>query len=161
MRFAVDTSVALYTVGRHSPYREACRRLVALLTESVIHGEASLALVPEYVAVRERGHGDHAKALEEAARWTQLVAMHPVERADVDRALLLSASVTGLGLPRALHAAACLNRSIPALISTDVHLDAVTELQRVDPRDAEQLLVTAHTGRAAVTPAWRLGHARG
>ena len=141
VRFAIDASVALYALGGQSPYREACRRLVALMTESVVLGEASLALVQEFAEVRGRHTGDRAKALDEAARWMELLAVHPVEQADVQRALHLSSSVADLDYLGALHGATCLNRSIPLLVSTNGRLDAVAGVQRVDPRDAEAALL--------------------
>lgn len=146
MRFSIDTSVALYAVGGQSPYREACRRLVALLTEGIVAGEASLSIVQEYAEFRGRRTRDRAKALDEAACWMELLTVHPVAQADMQRALHLSSSVADLDCLGALHAATCLNRSIPLLVSTNGHLDAVPGLQRVDPRDAEAALLPLREG---------------
>lgn len=144
MRFALDTLVALYTVGGPSPYRDASRRLVARLADGDLVAEASAELVPEYVVARARRTGDWPGALEEGGRWLELLSAHPLESRDLERAARLAAKVRDLDGHAALHAATCLNRGIPVIVSPDGRLDAVDGLRRVDPRDAEAYLIPTH-----------------
>lgn len=141
MRFAIDTNVVAYAVGEVSPFKQGCVRLLELAGEGALLPEASVELLQEFLHIRSRRTGDRAGAAL-ATRWVaDLVRLHPLERSDALRATELFAHHAGLDALDAMHAATCLNRQIPVIVSADRAFDAVADLQRLDPREALAVLL--------------------
>ena len=134
-RFLIDSNVVLYAVGTEHRYREPCRHLVALADVGRLRPEASVELVQEVLWVRTRRLGDRAQALQDARDARALCVIHPVDPADLDRALELFEAHAALTPRDALHAATAINRGISQIVSADRHLDGITGLKRIDPVD--------------------------
>ncbi len=146
MRFVIDTNVGLYALGGESEHREPCRRLIALMTEGTLQGEASAEFLQEIAHVRFRRTGNRAAAAKTAEDFADLLLIHPVEVDDARRALDLFSTVEALDARDAVHAATCLNRDIPLIVSVDRGFAKVPGLRRVSPADAEEALVRGYSG---------------
>ena len=140
MRAAIDTSVAVYALGTDSPFRQSCIDLIERAGRGEVLLEASVELIHEFLHVRARRTGDRQAAADAARALGDVVRLHDVEEADTRRAVDLFARHDALDALDAVHAATCLNRGIPVLISADRDFDVVPELRRVDPRDASDVL---------------------
>lgn len=140
MRFLYDTAVFVYALGAAHPYREPCRRVVELARAGELNGEASIEMLQEFAHVRLRRTGEPRRAQQETRAVTALCSPHPVQRADLDRALELIVSVPTLDMRDAVHAASALNRGIPAILATDRAFEDVADLERIDPVDAPERL---------------------
>jgi predicted nucleic acid-binding protein len=101
-----------------------------------ISGEASIELVHEFAYVRSR-HVARAMAVNDARDIGATSRLHPVDRADIERALELWGVYRRLDMRDAIFAAQALNRDIDAILSTDSGFDDIPGLQRIDPADAE------------------------
>jgi len=53
----VDTTVLVYAVGAQHPYREACRALVAAVSQGVVQATTTVEVVQEFAHVRARRRG--------------------------------------------------------------------------------------------------------
>lgn len=132
----VDTNVFVYAIGTHESYRAACRPLVEAMGDGRLRGEIG-ALVLEEVGtyLRRRSVPQVPARVAHLARFVDVV--HPVERADVEHALVLASEHTTLSMSDALHAAIAHRRGIGVLLSADPDFDAITGIRRVDPLDDE------------------------
>lgn len=143
MRFAVDSNIGLYALGEESEHRESCRRLVHLMSEGTLRGEASAEFIQEIAHVRARRTGDRVSSARQARDFADLMLIHPVEVEDVRRALDLFETVPGLDARDAVHAATCLNRGIAVIVSVDRAFARVPGLRRVAPSEAETILLAS------------------
>lgn len=142
MRVAIDTSVPVYAVGSDSPFKDSCRQLIQLAGTGDVVLEASVEVIQEFLHVRARRTGDRLVAANAARALADVVRLHEVEEADTRRAIDLFARHSPLDALDAIHAATCLNRGISTLISADRAFDDLPDLRRVDPRDAQALLLS-------------------
>lgn len=138
-RFLFDTTVFLYAVGTEHPYRDPCRRIVALTSEGLLAGDASVELVHEFAHVRLRRTGAPAAALEDARAVADLCRLHDFERRDLELAMELVVRHGLADVRDGVFAATALNRGIDAIVSVDRDFDAVDGLDRIDPSDAERV----------------------
>lgn len=141
-RFFFDTAIFLYAVGDDHPYREPCRRLVSLAADGHLQGEASVEIIQEFVHVRWRRRGHRQQAVREAADISLLCSLHDLTEADLRRALRLFNQAKSLHMRDAIHAATALNRGVQLIVSPDDGFDEVPGLTRIDPADAEAVLMT-------------------
>lgn len=139
-RFLYDTSVFVYALGAEHPYREPCRRVVALAAEGALTGEASVELVQEIAYVRHRRLGDRDAAARDAAAAAGLCLLHPFTEDDLRLALNLFRQVDGLSPRQAVHAATALNRGVDAVLATDRAFERVAGIERIDPTHVDRLL---------------------
>ncbi|HUF31907.1 MAG TPA: type II toxin-antitoxin system VapC family toxin [Acidimicrobiales bacterium] len=140
-RFLYDTAVFVYALGTGHRYRAPCRRLVRLAGDGLLVGDASVELVQELAHVRSRRGGDRRQAMADAHAAADLCRLHAVEVADVRLALSLVAADDRLDVRDGIHAATALNRGIDTIVSPDRAFDAVVGLERIDPADAESVLL--------------------
>lgn len=140
-RFLFDTAVFVYARGRDHPYREPCRRLVVAARDGLISGEASIELVQEYAHLLRRRGMDGPAVREEARAVAALCVLHAFGTSELRIALNLVASVAGLGVRDAVHAATAFHLGIPMIVSPDRSFDGVAGLQRVTPEEAVRRLV--------------------
>lgn len=149
MRALLDTNVFVYAVGDESPYREPCRRIMALLASGELKGEVSADLVQEFMHIRHRRTGDRAAAAAEARDIAMSVVLRDVTATELMRALTLFERNGRLSARDAVFAAVALNRGVSTVISADRGFDGVGGLRRVDPCDEEA--VASLCAPAAVT----------
>lgn len=142
-RFLFDTAVFLYARGREHEYRESCRALLMLSEDGSLAGEASVELVQEFAHVLRRRGLDGGSVREQAGAVAALCLLHDFGEPELRLALNLVASAPELGMRDAVHAATALRRGIRLIVSPDTAFDAVTGLERVDPRDAVTRLRSA------------------
>lgn len=134
--FLYDTAVFVHAVGGEHPYREPCRAILGRARTGELRGDASIALVQEFVHQRARRTGDRAEAVRRARLIPALCRLHDVERRSLARALELFARHPALTARDASFAALALDRGIPAILSPDRAFDGIDGLTRVDPLDA-------------------------
>lgn len=136
-RFLFDTSVFVYALGREHPYRDPCRAIMRKGERGLIAGEASIELIHEFVHVRARRGVARATAVGDARDIGSTSRLHPVDRADIERALQLWCEHQRLDMRDAIFAAQALNRGIDAILSADRGFDGIHGLERIDPADVE------------------------
>jgi predicted nucleic acid-binding protein len=148
VKIAFDTNVAIYARSDDtgSPFRASCRRLLELAAQGAFQAEASVEFVQEFVHVRTRLLGDRLAAAAEAVDLARAFTLHPVEMVDVLRALDLFTAVPGLDALDAVHAATALRHGAEAIVTADRAFDRVPGLRRVDPREAEAVLLSEPEG---------------
>jgi hypothetical protein len=134
-RFLFDTGVFLYAVGSEHPYRQPCQAILRELQAGHLAGEVSIELIHEFAYVRAR-RDSRAIAAHLAGRIERSCPLHPVDLADVERALGLWCEHERLDMRDALFAAQALNRNIDAILSADRGYDDISGLERIDPTDA-------------------------
>jgi hypothetical protein len=103
--------------------------------------EASVELVREFAHLLRRRGADGGVVREEALAAAGLCRLHDFGQAELRLALNLVASVPGLGMRDAVHAATALRRDIRFVVSSDQAFDKVPGLERVDPAGAVQRLL--------------------
>jgi predicted nucleic acid-binding protein len=136
-RFLFDTSVFVYALGSEHPYRDPCRAIMSKGEQGLIAGEASIELIHEFAYVRARRGVARATAADDARDIGGTSRLHPVDRADIERALELWCEHERLDMRDAIFAAQALNRGIDAILSPDRGFDGIPGLERIDPADAE------------------------
>jgi uncharacterized protein len=134
-RFLFDTSVFIYALGAEHFYRDPCRAILDDAGRGQLIGEASVELIHEFAYVRLRQTANRLAAAESARLIADACTLHPVEPADVDRALELWCEHECLDVRDAIFVAQALNRDIDAILSADRDLDGIPGLQRIDPAD--------------------------
>lgn len=110
-------------------------RVLGLIAEGALVGEASVDLVHEVVFVRARQLQDRRQAVALGREITEACILHDVERRDLLGALELFGAHPRLDFRDAVYAATAINRGIERIISTDRDFDDVSQLQRIDPAD--------------------------
>lgn len=135
-RFLFDTPVFVYALGGEHPYRAPCRAIMSKGEQGLIAGEASIELIHEFAYVRARRGIARAIAANDALDIGATSRLHPVDRADIERALNLWGEHERLDMRDAIFAAQALNRDIDAILSTDRGFDGIPGLQRIDPANA-------------------------
>lgn len=135
-RFFFDTTVFVYALGGEHPYRKPCRAIMSKGEQGLIAGEASIELIHEFAYVRARRGVARTVAANDARSVGATSRLHPVDRADMERALDLWGQHERLDMRDAIFAAQALNRDIDAILSTDRGFEGIAGLQRIDPADA-------------------------
>lgn len=141
-QFVYDTAVFLYAVGTEHPYRAPCRRLLDLARDGRLVGVASVELVQEYIYVRLRRQQDRDAVLRDARDVAAVCKIKAFDARTLRGALSLLASNERLSARDAVHAATALESGIELIVSTDRAFEAVPGLTRVDPIDAERVLLS-------------------
>jgi hypothetical protein len=113
--------------------------------------EASVELVQEFGHLLRRRGLDGRVVREETLAAAALCRLHDFGQAELRLALNLVASVRGLGMRDAVHAATALRRDIRFVVSSDEAFDEVPGLERLDPASAaDRLLGTPPAPRPPV-----------
>lgn len=130
----VDSNVPMYVAGRDHPLRDPARRFLERARAGAVEICTSTEVLQE-VLYRYAG----LKRLDLAASVYDLFVrlcptVFPVALADTDRAKHLLATVTGLGVRDALHAAVMLNHDLTEIATFDEEFDRLDGLSRVTMR---------------------------
>jgi uncharacterized protein len=142
-RFLFDTAVFVYARGRRHELREPCAAIVKDQVAGRLAGEASAAMLGEYLHQRFRQTGDRWDAVRMASDLAAICRLHPVGEADALRALELYEAHAALGATDAVLAAAALNRGIDAIVTPDRGFDGIPGLERIDPLDSAAVAALA------------------
>ena len=133
--FFVDANILMYAEGGEHPYKEACARALARITEENLPASTSAEVLQEilhrYISLNQRGLG--RLMVEDLATIVPNVFSGTKE--DALRAARLSADYPGLPSRDLVHLAVMLRYDIPAILSTDTHFDNVPLVHRIDPAD--------------------------
>jgi hypothetical protein len=140
-RFLLDTAVFVYARGRDHPYRVRCLELLRHCKDGSITAEASVEVVREFGHLLRRRGMDGEVVREEALAAAALCRLHDFGQPELRVALNLVASVPGLGMRDAVHAATALRHSIALMVSSDKAFDEVPGLERLDPASAADRLL--------------------
>lgn len=141
-RFAFDTAVFVYARGTEHPYRQPCRDLVDAARAGRIHGEGSVEIVQEYAHVLIRRGLSRPVIRDDARDVAALFRTHEFDQADLAKALALVAEHPEIGMRDAVHAATAIRRGIDLIVSPDRGFDAVHGLERLDPTEALERLLS-------------------
>lgn len=129
----LDTTVALYAVGRPSAYRDVSRRVLesAQAGDLVLHG--SVELIQEFTFHRMRVSDRRASVIQ-ARSLASLLLLHSFDVEVLSRSMELVESTPVRGRD-AVHAATALTHGLTEILSLDNAFDGVPGLTRVDPKD--------------------------
>ena len=133
--YFLDANVVLYAVGRPSAYTEPCRQVLAAIGRGTCSGVVDVNIIQEilHVAVRK---GRLEAGLAAIDALLDIVAVLPVEAADLPAMLDLARSVPGLDAQDALHLAVMRRHGITHLITADRQLAGLPDLTVLDPHAA-------------------------
>jgi len=129
--FLVDANIVVYAAV-DSPYRGACREILAALVDGRAEGRISPAILEEVWHLELSGRVGAISGLTQATYdlFTPLLA---VTDEVIGRALALTD--TALGANDRIHAATALHYGIGTILTADREFDGVPGLRRVDPLD--------------------------
>jgi predicted nucleic acid-binding protein len=134
MTFFVDANVIVYSAVE-SEYQAPCLALLQAIVAGA-DGRTSPAVLEEVWHIERSGRaGDMTGLAERAYRiFTPLLAV-------TDEALRLALALDAgrAGTNDRVHAGTCLAHDIATIVTADRGFDAVAELRRVDPLDADDL----------------------
>ena len=131
MTFFIDANVLVYSAGE-SEYRDACLDILTAVTDELVDGRASTAVLEEVWHAEISGRGGPIGGLAQHA-YDVLTPLLPVTDEIFRRALGVDAP--GLGANDRIHVATCLANGIDVILSADRGFDAVKGIRRVDPLD--------------------------
>jgi predicted nucleic acid-binding protein len=137
--YFLDANVVLYAVGRPSAYTEPCRQVLTAIGKGTCRGVADVNIIQEilHVALRK---GRLEAGLAAIDALLDIVAVLPVEAADVPAMLDLARSVPGLDAQDAPHLAVMRRYGISHIITADRRYAGVSDLTVLDPHTAAALL---------------------
>lgn len=147
MTVFLDTAVLMYAGGADHPLREPSARVVGMVRDGTIDASISSEVVQEilhrFLAIRqpERGVRMARDALDLFA------PVLPLTHSVMDRMPDLVRRYLTLSARDLVHVATCLEEGITVIVSPDKALDAVGELQRIDPYDTDTLALVAAQAR--------------
>jgi predicted nucleic acid-binding protein len=132
----LDVNVPMYAAGQEHPYRESCAWVMTEIAEGRIAAAMDTEIIQEvlyrYGALRQWRIG--VSLTEDLLKIVPTV--YPIQLADIRLAVRLFEQYAPKGIPArdVLHVAVMRNNGLSQIISTDTHLDAIREIQRLDPR---------------------------
>jgi predicted nucleic acid-binding protein len=138
MRVYLDANVFVYAVGGTSPHREPCRELLRATVAGRLSGETSVYTLQEVARQRQRrGDGEATARAREVAMFCE--TLHPVDERVVLDALSMVDRHPSLDIADAVHAATAVAEGLVLFVSADRGLDAVDDIERIDPLDSARL----------------------
>ena len=131
----IDANVFMYAAGADARWRETCDAVLESLQESnvrvVTNAEVLQEILHRYFAQHRPGD---AQTVHRATR--QLCdEIIPVTEHHTTRALALLLEYEGLSARDAVHVATMEAREVRTIVSADQGFDAVSGVDRIDPRD--------------------------
>jgi len=133
LSFFVDTNVLVYAV-EEGPYGPDCMAILAAVAAGRADGLCSVSVLEELWHLESRGR---VPALAGQTRNARAVfgSLLPIDEATFDLAMSLQAPAQ-LGTNDRIHAACCMQNSIPYIVTADAAFSEIRGLERVDPGDA-------------------------
>jgi predicted nucleic acid-binding protein len=141
--FFIDANVLVYSAGE-SEYRDACLDVLAAVTEGLVEGRSSTAVLEEVWHAEISGKGGSIGGLAQYA-YDMLTPLLPVTDEIFRRALEVEAP--RLGANDRIHVATCVAHGIDVIVSADGGFDAVKGIRRVDPLDERARRRLLRSGR--------------
>ena len=128
----VDTTVLVYAVGTHHPFREPCQQLIRSIADGTILATTTIEVIQEFTHVRARR--DRKDAAELARDYIELLSpLLIVEETDLREGLRLYEEGTGFGSFDAVLAAATRAAGAEALVSADAGFSSIAAIHHVLP----------------------------
>jgi predicted nucleic acid-binding protein len=132
----LDVNIPMYAAGREHPYKESCAWVMTEIAEGRIAAAIDTEIIQEvlyrYGALRQWRIG-----VSLAENLLKIVpTVYPIQLDDIRLAVRLFEQYAPKGIPArdVLHVAVMRNNGLSQIISTDTHLDAIREIQRLDPK---------------------------
>jgi uncharacterized protein len=132
----LDVNIPMYAAGREHPYREPCAWVMTEIAEGRIAAAIDTEIIQEvlyrYGALRQWRIG-----VSLAENLLKIVpTVYPIHLDDIRLAVRLFEQYAPKGIPArdVLHVAVMRNNGLSQIISIDTHLDAIREIQRLDPK---------------------------
>jgi len=132
----LDVNIPMYAAGREHPYKEPCAWVMTEIAEGRIAAAIDAEIIQEvlyrYSAIHQWRVGVNL-----AENLLEIVPkVYPIQLADIRLAVRLFEQYAPKGIPArdVLHVAVMRNNGLSQIISTDTHLDAIKEIQRLDPK---------------------------
>jgi len=132
----LDVNIPMYAAGREHPYKEPCAWVMTEIAEGRIAAAIDTEIIQEvlyrYGALRQWRVG-----VSLAENLLEIVpTVYPIQLTDIRLAVRLFEQYAPKGIPArdVLHVAVMRNNGLSQIISTDTHLDAIKEIQRLDPK---------------------------
>ena len=133
----IDTAILMYAGGGPHELRDSSANIVRLARDGELDGVISAEVVQEilhrFVAIRRPDLG--ARMARDALDLFAPVL--PITHAVMDRMPDLVGRYPSLAARDLVHVATCLEEGIGVILSPDRGLDAVRELRRISPDDAD------------------------
>jgi predicted nucleic acid-binding protein len=135
----IDTAILMYAGGGPHPLQAPSQQIVGMIRDGELDGVISAEVVQEilhrFVAIRRNDIG--ARMARDALDLFAPVL--PLTHAVMDRLPDLVARYPSLTARDLVHVATCLEEGLAAIVSPDRGLDAVREIVRISPDDADSL----------------------
>jgi uncharacterized protein len=129
----LDTTVLVYAKGADHPLRDPCRRLIAAIADRQIEATTTVEVIQEFVHVRARRR-DRTDAVMLGSDYVELLSpLLTVTTEHLRRGLSLFEQVQRLGAFDAVLAAAAIEVSANALVSTDTAFVEAPDLPHLIP----------------------------
>jgi predicted nucleic acid-binding protein len=132
----LDVNIPMYAAGREHPYKEPCAWVMTEIAEGRIAAAIDTEIIQEvlyrYGALRQWRIG--VSLTENLLKIVPTV--YPIQLADIRLAVRLFEQYApkGISARDVLHVAVMRNNGLSQIISIDTHLDAIREIQRLDPK---------------------------
>jgi predicted nucleic acid-binding protein len=133
----IDTAVLMYAAGGPHELRDPCVKIVLEIRDRRLEGVISAEVVQEilhrFVAIRRPEVG--ARIARDALDLFAPVV--PITHRLMNRMPELIGQYPSLAARDLVHVATCLEEGIGVIVSPDRGLDAVRDIRRIDPGDAD------------------------
>ena len=131
--YFLDANLIMYSVGGPHPLKDPCNRVLEKIKSGDIFSVTNTEVLQE---ILHRYFSIGKPEIAEIA-YTSLIriciSVYPVTIAETDRALSLMKEIPTITSRDAIHAATMINNGIEKIISTDIHFDLISEINRIDP----------------------------
>jgi predicted nucleic acid-binding protein len=130
----VDVNIVMYAVGAEHSNRRPCQaslnRIVNEKLPAMVNSEIHQEILHRYLSL---GLPDKARQVSIKLE-TLIPTTLPVAMSDIRRARRLSEHYPTLKARDLIHVAVMLEHGLSRILSTDVHFDQVSEVERIDPQ---------------------------
>jgi predicted nucleic acid-binding protein len=151
MTYFIDANVPIYASGRPSELKEPCTAILQALAAGRIEAATDAEVLQE-VAYQYYKRGQTALGVTVASRFSVLMPLVlPVEATDCLLMLDILMAHQAMEPRDALHYAIMRRHGISHIITADAHFDALSDIVRIDPRDAPRLIADLQANRRPAT----------
>jgi len=135
----LDTAIIMYAAGAQHPHKQPCADILSRVGAGELNAVISAEVIQE-LAHRFVHAGKSSRASELTRNALDLFApVIPITQSVVARLPGLIDRYRALEARDLIHVATCLEERIEVIVSPDRAFDAVHELKRIDPSDADAL----------------------
>ena len=129
----IDANIAIYSVGKESPYRKGCLAIMEALANGEIKGVTSVEVYQE-ILHRYGSINLLSSGIKLIGYLDSLLAdVLPVKKTDVKIAIQLLEAHKSIRCRDAIHAAVMISNDISTILSVDSHFDCIDGIKRIEP----------------------------